>query len=57
MNIEPVIEKEVSQKESQILYIYIYIWNLEKYYWWTYLHGRNRDTVVEKELKDRAGER
>ena len=25
MNIETVIEKEVSQKESQILYIYIYM--------------------------------
>ena len=26
MNIEPVIEKEVSQKESQIFNIYIYIY-------------------------------
>ena len=32
MNIEPVIEKEVSQKESQIfnIYIYIYIYGIQK---------------------------
>ena len=28
MNQEPIIQSEVSQKERQISYIYIYIWNL-----------------------------
>ena len=32
MNLEPVIQSEVSQKEKQISYINTYIWNLEKLY-------------------------
>ena len=44
MNLEPVIQSEVSQREKQISYINVYIWNLEKWYWWTSLQGRNRDT-------------
>ena len=32
MNLEPVIQSEVSQKEKQISYINTYIWNLEKWY-------------------------
>ena len=31
-----------SEREKQILYN-TYIWNLQKWYWWTYLQGRNRD--------------
>ena len=31
MNLEPVIQSEVSQKEKQISYINTYIWNLEKW--------------------------
>ena len=27
--------------EKQMLYINTHIWNLEKWYWWTYLQGRN----------------
>ena len=38
MNLEPVIQNEVSQRK--MLYINAYIWNLEKWYWWTYLQGR-----------------
>ena len=42
-------------------YIYIYcilthIWNLEKWYLWTYLQRRNRDTDVENKLVDMLGE-
>ena len=44
-----------SEREEQI-YINAYIWNLEKWYWWTYLHGRNRDTDVESGLVDTVGE-
>ena len=29
MNLEPVIQREVPQKEKNILYIKTYIWNLE----------------------------
>ena len=32
------------------------IWNLEKWYWWTYLQGRNRDTDVENGLVETAEE-
>ena len=30
MNLEPIIQSEVSQREKQILYINTYIWNLGK---------------------------
>ena len=33
MNLEPIIQSEVSQKEEkQILYISTHMWNLEKWY-------------------------
>ena len=32
MNLEPVIQREMSEREKQILYINTYIWNLEKWY-------------------------
>ena len=31
-----------------------YIWNLGKWYWWTYLQGRNTDTEAENGLVDTA---
>ena len=44
--------KWLSQKEKNIVSIYlsIYIWNLEKWYWWTYLQGRNGNIDVENGL-------
>ena len=36
-----------SQKEKKILSINIGMWNLEKWYKWTCLQGRNKDTDVE----------
>ena len=39
-----------------ISYIDSYIWNLEKWYWWTYLQGRYRGPDSEKELVDTEGE-
>ena len=54
MNLESVIQSEVSQKVKNKYHIlthtHIYIWNLEKWYWWTYFQGRNRDTDVENWL-------
>ena len=44
VSLEPVIQSDVSQKEKQISHINMYIWNLEKWYWWTYLQGSSRDT-------------
>ena len=44
-----------SEREKQILYINTYMWNLEKWYRWTGLQGRNRDTDVENKRKDTKG--
>ena len=54
MNLEPFIQNEVSQKH--ILYINAYIWNLEKWYSWAYLQGRNTDTDIEDRLVDTVRE-
>ena len=45
-----------SEREKQILYINAYMWNLEKWYRWTYLQGRNWDVDVEKGHVDTVGE-
>jgi len=42
-------------KNWPILYINAYIYNLEKWYWWTYLQGRNTDADVENGLIDAVG--
>ena len=44
-----------SEREKQILYINTYIWNLGKWYRWTYLRGRNRATDIENGLVGTAG--
>ena len=44
-----------SERESQISYINAYIWNLEKWYRWTSLQGRNKDTDVENKSMDTKG--
>ena len=49
-----------SDRESQISYDMTYMWNLKRWYKWTYLQNRNRLTVVENKLmvtKGEAGER
>ena len=33
-----------------------YIWNLKRWYWWTYLQGSKEDTDIEKRLVDTVGE-
>ena len=56
MNLEPVIQSEVSQIEknkyilTKQIHINACIWNLEKWYWWSYLQGRNGGTDVENGL-------
>ena len=45
-----------SEREKQISYINAYMWNLEKWYRWSYLQSRNRDTDVENKHMDTKGE-
>ena len=45
-----------SEREKQILHIITYIWNLEKWYWWTYFQGKNRGTDIANGLVNTAGE-
>ena len=56
MNLVLLTEWSKSKKGKQILYVNTYIWNPEKWYWWPYLQGRNRDTDVENGLADTAEE-
>ena len=41
-----------SEREKQISYGIAYMWNLEKWYRWTYLQSRNRDTDIENKHMD-----
>ena len=53
MKLEFVIQRErviQSEREKQISYLNAYIWNLERWYWWTCLQGRNGDPDVENRL-------
>ena len=43
-----------AEREKKI-YINAYIWNLERWYWWTYLKGSNWDTDIENRLTDKGG--
>ena len=55
MNLEPCDMERRSQKEKQTYSLSIR--NLEKWYWWTYLQGRNGDVDVEMGLVDAVEER
>ena len=48
---------EWSKSEKQISYINTYMWNLEKWYRWTYLQSRYRDVDVENKCMDTKGEK
>ena len=52
MNLEPIIQNEVSQKEKDEYDILTnaYIQNLEKWYWRIYLQGNNGETGIENRL-------
>ena len=49
MNLEPIIQSEISQKENDKYCI----WNLERWYQWSYTQG---DTDVKNRLLDSVGE-
>ena len=53
--VEIVILSEVSQKEKNKYHILTHIWNLDKWYWWTYLQGRNRETDIVDTEKEGDG--
>jgi len=46
MNLEPIIQSEVSHKEKEILYINTYICNSERQYQWSYMQSSIRDTDI-----------
>ena len=37
-----------------IIYINTYIWNLEVWYWWTYLQGCSGDADIENRFMDKV---
>ena len=45
------IKTTMTEREKQ-MYINAYVQNLEKWYWWTYFQGRNRDADLENRLVD-----
>ena len=45
-----------SEREKQVSYINAYMWNLEKWYRWTGLQGRNWDPGVENKRMDTKAE-
>ena len=56
MNLEPIIQNEVSQKEKDKLsYSNAYISNLEKWYRRIYLQGSSGKTDIENRPMDMAG--
>ena len=46
-----------SERERKVSYSNTYVWNLEEWYWRTYLQGSSGETDIEKRLMDmRRGE-
>ena len=45
-----------SERERQILYVNIYIWNLGKQYQWSYMQDSKGDTDVKNRLLDSVEE-
>ena len=52
MNLEPITQNKVSQKEKEISYTNAYIWNLERWYQKIYLQSSNGETDIENRLMD-----
>ena len=45
-----------SERKRQLLYINTYTWELERWYWQSYMKGSNGDTDVKNRLLDSVGE-
>ena len=56
MSQKPIVQSEVSQKEKEILYINTCVWNLERWYWWTYLQSSSGGADIENRLVNTVGE-
>ena len=56
MNLEPIIQSEVSQKEKDKYHILTHIQNLEKWYWRIYLQGNSGETDIENRHGEGGGE-
>ena len=53
MNLEPIIQSEVSQKEKGKYHILTHIYRIwKKWYWRIYLHGSSGETDIENRLTD-----
>ena len=52
MNLDPITQSDVSQKEKKKIVINAHIWNLEKKCWRAHLQGRNVDTDLVNRLVD-----
>ena len=46
---------EWSKSERQIMYINAYIWNPERWHWWSYMQGSKGDTDIKNRLLDSVG--
>ena len=55
MNLEPVIQSEVSEREKQIGYIKTYVWNLERWYQRSLMQGNEEDTDIRNRSLDSVG--
>ena len=43
-----------SEREEQTSYINAYIWNLQRWHWWTYLQGSHGGVDIENGLMDKG---
>ena len=46
----------ITSLEKWISHINTYMWNVEKWYWWTYVQGRNGDSVMKNGPVDPMGD-
>ena len=52
INLEPIIQSEVSQKEKDKYHILTHIYRIRKLYSIIYLQGKNGETHIENRLMD-----
>ena len=52
MNLEPIIQSEGKLEREKQIYMNAYIWNLGRWYWWTYRQGNKGNTDIENRLTD-----
>ena len=57
MDLELIVQSEVkSERERQISYINVYVHNLERWYWQSYVQGNKEYTDVKNKILDSVGE-